>query len=297
MKALKSFAAIAAMAIVLSACSDDSALVSSGMEDASLKTVQDGTITFSNANSLMVADALAKGGKAGKVALCHADQDTGVLHRIEVSGNAAGSHLKNHVGDGLIGDELNEDAMVLYDESCEPLAPVLEVKYSFDFNVITGPSGVQCQSGATVYHSSQIAGWQVYGGTHPAHGVQRAPGNNAATFYDGNTIVMATPIAANDAGATYQVDFLGSPSVWAHCGQATVAGVDGLVFQVLNPSDAIVATWTYFPSGWAGTNDFQPASFSYTGDGSGDIRIKIFDNAGGGRFGGGVDDLVISKVN
>lgn len=296
MKAFKSLLAVAAMAIVLSACSDDSALVRSGMEDASLKTVQDGTITFSNANSLMVADALAKGGKAGKVALCHADQDTGVLHRIEVSGNAAGSHLENHVGDGLIGSELNADAMVLYDDSCDALAPKLDVKYSFDFNVITGPTGVQCQSGATVYHSSQIAGWQVYGGVHPSHGVQRAPGNNAATFYDGNTIVMATPIAANDAGATYQVDFLGSPSVWAACSQATAAG-DGLVFQVLNPANAVVATFNYFPSLWAGTNDFQPASFSYTGDGTGDIRIKISDNAGGGRFGGGVDDLVISKVN
>lgn len=313
MKALKSLAAVAAMAIVLSACSDDSALVRSGMEDASLKTVQDGAITFSNANPLMVADALAKGGKAGKVALCHADQDTGVLHRIDVSGNAAGSHLENHVGDGLIGSELNADAMVLYDESCEPLSPPLTELYREDFNGLlvpaTGPrgfasTGAQCgETGKTVIAFADLPGWSK-GGINSIHGVEWEEGNIAVTLIDTNVYTMATTVAANEPGVTYQVDFLGSPAVWGEpvCWQATGhdgATGDGLLFQILS-GNAEVASHIYYPPAWAGNeNNYQPASFSYTGNGSGPIRVRISDYNGGGinRFGGGVDDLVISKVN
>ncbi len=118
-----------------------------------------------------------------------------------------------------------------------------------------------------MYHCAAVSGWTA-SGFHAAHGVEWQPGNNAVSFYDTNALTLDTGVSANDVGVTYQVDFLGGPSAWNSCAQATAAG-DGVIIEILRGDNTVLATHTYFPSPWAGTNALSPAGFTYVGDGSG----------------------------
>lgn len=286
---------VVASLIVLGGCSADSLV---GEEDIRFKAEQSPSADLraapSDANFSMMA---GKGGKNGKVALCHVDQESGHVVRIEIGAKAAESHLRNHVGDGLIGTQTNPAAFIFYDDRCKPLETEPEVIFSYDFNALSSfVVGSQYNTGAPVFANGSLPGWTA-SGFHAVHGVEWQPGNRAATLYDTNMYTMVAGISANESGSTYQVDFLGSPSVWNNGAQATTAG-DGIVFQVLRGNDTVLHTFTYFPTPWAGANNYQPAGFSYIGDGSGAVRIRMFDNdAVGDSFGGGVDDLTISKIN
>ena len=104
-------------------------------------------------------------------------------------------------------------------------------------------------------------------------------------------------MAANVSGKSYDVRFNAGPSVWAACGQATLAG-DGLVFKILRADGSELATHTTLPEAWAGTQTFAPDSFTYVGDGTGVVRLSIETNAnasGTSRFAGAVDDIVIAE--
>lgn len=154
----------------------------------------------------------------------------------------------------------------------------------------TGTTGTQCDTGLTIYVYSTLPRWAGAGG-NALHGVQVGP-NRAISFPDTNVITMLTPVAANTLGETYEVRFNGGPGVWAGCVQASSSG-DHLVIELLRDNDTVLASYLYAPPNWAGVQTFAPTSFSYTGDGSGTLRLRVRDAETNGRFGGALDDIGI----
>ena len=103
---------------------------------------------------------------------------------------------------------------------------------------------------------------------------------------------MNTGVAANTSGQAYVVQFTGGPTVWNSCAQASDAN-SGLIFELLRADNTVVATHTWLPGAWTGSQPLNPQSFTYTGDGTGNVRLRIRDNLNDGLFGGTVDDLGI----
>ena len=112
-----------------------------------------------------------------------------------------------------------------------------------------------------------------------------------------NILTMQQGIAANAKGRIYEVSFESAPSVWVSAEQRTTA-VDGLQIDILRGDGSILTGHLHKPGPWSGTKDAQqlkPAGFSYTGDGSGDVRLRLTSSSpGSSRFGGAADDLVVS---
>jgi hypothetical protein len=110
-----------------------------------------------------------------------------------------------------------------------------------------------------------------------------------------NSLTLNTAVSANDDGRKYQVSFAAGPSVWAGASQATT-NQDGLLLQVLRKDGTVLAWHVHRPHAWSGKADaqqFNAASFVYTGDGTGDVTLHITSSDYTGRFGGALDDLSI----
>ena len=120
----------------------------------------------------------------------------------------------------------------------------------------------------------------------------RIPGASNA-----NVLILAKGIAANEKGRKYKVSFEAGPTVWAAATQRTNAG-DGLKIDLLRADGSPVAAFRHHPGAWSGAKDAQKlrkASFSYVGDGSGNVRLRITSaTPGSGRFGGALDNLAVS---
>jgi uncharacterized protein YjbI with pentapeptide repeats len=117
-------------------------------------------------------------------------------------------------------------------------------------------------------------------------------------YYD-NAITQTTAVSnSNAANAIYTVSFKAGPAVYYYSYQATQAvSTDGLVFEILRANNTVLATNTYLPGAWAGIINLTSSSFTYTGDGTGDIRVRIKTVSPSlARFGGMVDDVVISST-
>ncbi|MEZ5325169.1 MAG: PSD1 and planctomycete cytochrome C domain-containing protein [Verrucomicrobiales bacterium] len=113
---------------------------------------------------------------------------------------------------------------------------------------------------------------------------------------DANVLTLAMGITANEAGQTYEVRFDAAPSAWSNAAQKTTAA-DGLQIDILRADGSILASFMHSPGAWSGTKDSQklsPASFPYTGDGSGEVKIRLTSaTPGSGRFGGAIDNFSI----
>ena len=125
--------------------------------------------------------------------------------------------------------------------------------------------------------------------------VLQIPGGSEA-----NVLTLENAITANEKGTQYELSFKAGPSVWAAAFQRTTTA-DGLQIDLLRDDGSVLTGFRHNPGPWSGTRDSQelkPARFSYTGDGSGRIRIRITSaSPGSGRFGGAVDDLAIASDN
>ena len=112
-----------------------------------------------------------------------------------------------------------------------------------------------------------------------------------------NAVTMEKAISANREGREYRVSFAAGPSVWAGVSQATADG-DGLLLQVLRHDGTVLAWHVYRPVTWSGKADAQKleaASFVYTGDGTGNVRLHITSSNYTGRFGGAIDNVTIRE--
>jgi hypothetical protein len=172
-----------------------------------------------------------------------------------------------------------------------------------DFNSYSGGIGnaVQWQSGQNVAHSGGVTGW-TEAGEHSMHAVDRAnragqsnPPNWAVMIFQDN-VITSDAFAANACGQVYRIDFEAGPAVYANPEQATQAG-DELLIEVLRGDDRVLASHKHAPGAWSGTLKFAASSFQYTGDGSGDVRLRI-KPAGpqtSGRFHGAIDNIIVRK--
>ena len=109
-----------------------------------------------------------------------------------------------------------------------------------------------------------------------------------------NIVTTKQAYAANDKGEAYRITFSLAPTVWAGASQATADG-DGIIVRLVNEGGGVVASKFFASERWgAGKNakEYVPKSFSYTGDGSGSLRIQLQPYPiNSGRFGGAVDDV------
>lgn len=114
-----------------------------------------------------------------------------------------------------------------------------------------------------------------------------------------NALTLKSGIDTNQDGREYRVSFAAGPSVWAGASQATANG-DGLLVQVLRENGTALAWHVHRPGVWSGKADAQKlkaASFVYTGDGTGDVKLQITSSDYTGRFGGAIDDLTIVEAD
>jgi hypothetical protein len=114
---------------------------------------------------------------------------------------------------------------------------------------------------------------------------------------DANVLTLEKPIATNEKGTRYEVSFEAGPSVWAAAPQQTTAA-DGVQIDMLREDGSVFTGFRHKPGPWPGTRDSQKlkaARFTYTGDGSGGIRIRLTSaTPGSSKFGGAIDNLTIS---
>ena len=178
--------------------------------------------------------------------------------------------------------------------------------FSDDFNGLQpGPRGNQIDTGLTVTYASSLSGW-IGGGVNAIHAEDRTFESDWAVMFYGaggdpdngaNSLLMEDGVSANDLGILYTVAFEGAAANY----QSNQGNGDGdfVQFQVLDASDAIVASFLYDADNWSGgpENPFSLASFTYVGTGSGDVRLNIFALTTAGRFGGSIDNVSISSAD
>ncbi len=196
---------------------------------------------------------------------------------------------------------------------CETNATVVtEALFAEDFEAITGltlngsPNG-QFLTTHDLGVNGDLAGW-AEAGAGTIHAVDTAntwtggavssnPKNWGVMIWQDNVITLSAGIPdSNDSGVHYYVDFLAAGATYSG-DQRNNGTTDGLKVEVLRASDnAVLHTFnevTAQPVG-VGNLGLTAASYSYTGDGSGDIKFRIGPiNAGQGRFQGTIDDLML----
>ena len=126
-------------------------------------------------------------------------------------------------------------------------------------------------------------------------GDQKQRFKTKVTSPQANALTLVSGIDANKSGQKYKVSFAAGPSVWAAAAQATAAG-DGLLIQILRKDSTVLAWHVHQPDVWSRKRDaqqFKAASFTFTGDGSGEVTLHITASDFTGRFGGAIDDLKI----
>lgn len=183
------------------------------------------------------------------------------------------------------------------------VAGLLGVHFSEKFNRYSGDqNATQDQSGLKVAHSGTAADW-TYAGGGAMHAVDRAnqagqsnPSDWAVMIFEDN-VITSKAFAANVAGQTYRVNCELSAAAYNGSSQATQAG-DALLIEVLRADNSVLASTTKAPGAWTGKMTFAPASLDYTGDGSGDIRLRIGPAGAGnsGRFHGAIDNIMVKEM-
>jgi len=176
------------------------------------------------------------------------------------------------------------------------------VIFSENFNSTNmGTTGAQAHTGLSVGYFSSVTGW-TSSGLNAMRSVNRVLGagtNIAAAIPYDNQIIQSTGIAANTSGVTYTMFFEVGPSVWSTASEATNA-TDGLVVSLVRANNTVLATSTQLAGAWNATASAQSAmtsrAFSYVGDGSGLVRIKVSAiNPTAPRFGGAIDNIIVTQ--
>jgi hypothetical protein len=129
-------------------------------------------------------------------------------------------------------------------------------------------------------------------------GGEVTPSDWAIMIFEDN-VITSNAMAANAAGTSYRVSFETSAAVYSAMNpdQATKAG-DALLIEVLRADNSVLASTTNAPGAWAGKMTFTPASLSFKGDGSGDVRVRIgpHKTMNCGRFHGAIDHITVREI-
>jgi hypothetical protein len=203
----------------------------------------------------------------------------------------------------------NANASAIVQTPPDPNAVAFE---NFDgisgLSVNGGPNG-QVTTTHEVGFGGTLAGWSNAGAgtihavdtnnTWTGGVVTTNPANWAVMIWQDNIITQTagTP-GSNDSGVGYSIDFLAAGAVYQQEAQVNDGTIDGIQIEVLRASDdAVLHTFVQIvpqPIG-VGNLGLAPYSFTYTGDGSGDIKFRIGpSNPGQGRFQGTIDNLQLT---
>jgi PEP-CTERM motif len=170
--------------------------------------------------------------------------------------------------------------------------------FSDNFNNYTGNQyGNQPGTGLALSYSGSLPLWNS-SGLHAVHAVNFGA-DYAATLYGNNVLTLKTAVAANVAGQQYQVSFDTGPSVYLALYQGSNS-TDGINVGVLRNNNSVLSSYNALAGAWStGPNaqDLHHVSFSYVGDGSGDVVFRLGTiNPGADRFGGAVDNFTVSTA-
>ena len=160
----------------------------------------------------------------------------------------------------------------------------------------------QYQSNLKLSYGGNLAGWNKVS-SNSVHIVdisntvgQTNTPNYVLMVFNDSLITQSTAVSnSNINGVVYTVRFKAGPAVWESANQATHATVnDGIIFELLRSNDTVLATSTYYPGAWAGYPTLTDSSFNYTGDGTGNVRLRIKPvSTTNNRFAGCVDDVTL----
>ncbi|MBI5818481.1 MAG: PEP-CTERM sorting domain-containing protein [Verrucomicrobia bacterium] len=168
---------------------------------------------------------------------------------------------------------------------------------SYDFDDITSASisTTQYQTGNRLVYGATFGSWD-RSGFNAIHAIQLSgsdwggAGNYAVMIYGDNVITLNSGFAANDLGVTYYASYDLGPTVYSDPSQATQAG-DTFRFNLLRENDTVLASNDVTPGAWNGEQTFNREYFSYTGDGSGLLRIQLESGNTLTRFAGAIDNV------
>ena len=167
----------------------------------------------------------------------------------------------------------------------------------FDFNDIVSASisTTQYQTGNRLVYNSVFGDWEK-SGFNATHAIQLSgaihggAGDYAIMIYGNNVLTQKTAFSANNNGTTYYVSYDIGPTVYTDPQQATQAG-DTFLVELLRNDNSVLASNYVAPGAWAGVQTFNQAYFSYVGDGSGSLRIRLSSGNTETRFAGAVDNM------
>jgi hypothetical protein len=202
----------------------------------------------------------------------------------------------------------NSDGAFTYTSSNTAVATISSpIIFSDNFNTYSSNTSdqAQYQSNLMLAVGGTFTGWSTTNSGHVVDQANFLNGTNPKNFsimiwdiYDVFTQLVAAS-NSNLLNAVYDVNFNAGPAVYQNPSQATTSS-DGLLFQILRPNDTILASFTYLPGAWTGYPTLSAISFSYTGDGSGNVRLRIksSNESPTGHFAGCVDNIqIIQKTS
>jgi len=174
----------------------------------------------------------------------------------------------------------------------------------------------QLDTGLRVAYLGSLPGWK-HTGFHSIHAVDHAnPVGNYTNTPDYAAMViygrMETAVSgANEAGQQYEVSYLAGPAVYKERDHRTTAD-DRLLIELVRRDGTVLTSHTHRPGDWAGRMALYPDRFTYRGDGSGALTLRIhsadaglhditsetgvrkYDNP---QFAGAIDDLSIRVID
>lgn len=170
----------------------------------------------------------------------------------------------------------------------------------FDFNEMAGGNAEsQYQTGTPIRWLATSSIWSG-GGINAHHVLQVSSVEKALMIFSGypgqsntNTATLKTPIPANAANTTYRVDFDVAPTVNSNPNQTTTSA-ERIVIRVVDNNGQIVGQTEVAPGVWPAANVFARKSFTYTGQGTGDVRLIVTSGTVTSRFAGAVDNIEVS---
>ena len=127
-----------------------------------------------------------------------------------------------------------------------------------------------------------------------AYTARGASGSSSA-----NRARTTLPIAANEPGRRYKVQFSLSPTVWANGAQATQAE-DRVVIILRDQRGAEIVRQAFSAGTWQEANErqvFKQVAFEYMGTGEGAVELELGPEQFTGRFAGAVDWITCHRAD